>query len=119
MVQQGTQLHAVAESVPLVVCKLHCCCTAGSCCCCEVGKPAATGQRAATESTCHAITQQEAKTPVAASYAEAVRQVVSDLGPLWVKLGQTMSVRPDVFGHDLAAALSGLQVGRTVQHVVA
>lgn len=43
-------------------------------------------------------------------YAAAVRQLVSDLGPLWVKLGQTLSVRPDVIGSDLATALSGLQV---------
>jgi hypothetical protein len=39
----------------------------------------------------------------------AIRTTVSDLGPLWVKLGQTLAVRPDVVGTQLAAALSGLQ----------
>lgn len=38
-----------------------------------------------------------------------IQQTVSDLGPLWVKLGQTLAVRPDVVGPRLAAALSGLQ----------
>jgi predicted unusual protein kinase regulating ubiquinone biosynthesis (AarF/ABC1/UbiB family) len=43
------------------------------------------------------------------SYAAQVQQIVSDLGPLWVKLGQTLAVRPDVVGSRLSAALSGLQ----------
>lgn len=43
------------------------------------------------------------------SYTAAVQQLVSDLGPLWVKLGQTLAVRPDVVGPQLASALSTLQ----------
>jgi predicted unusual protein kinase regulating ubiquinone biosynthesis (AarF/ABC1/UbiB family) len=43
------------------------------------------------------------------TYAAQVQQIVSDLGPLWVKLGQTLAVRPDVVGSRLSAALSGLQ----------
>jgi hypothetical protein len=46
-----------------------------------------------------------------AAYAASVRQLVSELGVLWVKLGQTLSVRPDLVGKRLAAALAGLQVG--------
>jgi predicted unusual protein kinase regulating ubiquinone biosynthesis (AarF/ABC1/UbiB family) len=45
------------------------------------------------------------------SYAASVRQLVSELGVPWVKLGQTLSVRPDLIGTQLAAALEGLQVG--------
>lgn len=45
-----------------------------------------------------------------ATYAASVRQLVSELGVLWVKLGQTLSVRPDLIGTKLAAALAGLQV---------
>lgn len=43
------------------------------------------------------------------SYSATVQQLISNLGPLWVKLGQTLAVRPDVVGDQLAGALSGLQ----------
>lgn len=43
------------------------------------------------------------------AFSAEVQLLLSDLGPLWVKLGQTLAVRPDVVGPDLAAALSGLQ----------
>jgi predicted unusual protein kinase regulating ubiquinone biosynthesis (AarF/ABC1/UbiB family) len=54
--------------------------------------------------------QHSSKPPAGTSYAGSVRQLVSELGVLWVKLGQTLSVRPDLVGKRLAAALAGLQV---------
>lgn len=47
-----------------------------------------------------------------AGYATDVCKLLSELGVLWVKLGQTLSVRPDLVGPRLAAALAGLQVRR-------
>jgi predicted unusual protein kinase regulating ubiquinone biosynthesis (AarF/ABC1/UbiB family) len=55
--------------------------------------------------------QNSTAAPPGASYAASVRQLVSQLGVLWVKLGQTLSVRPDLVGKRFAAALAGLQVG--------
>jgi predicted unusual protein kinase regulating ubiquinone biosynthesis (AarF/ABC1/UbiB family) len=43
------------------------------------------------------------------AFSSQVQHLLSDLGPLWVKLGQTLAVRPDVVGPALATALSGLQ----------
>lgn len=60
-----------------------------------------------------AVTSQHGDHPSPAatsSYSASVQQLVSELGPLWVKLGQTLSVRPDILGDELANALAGLQV---------
>ncbi|KAF8067342.1 aarF domain-containing protein kinase [Scenedesmus sp. PABB004] len=46
-----------------------------------------------------------------AAYAAAARGTVAALGPTWVKVAQTLSMRPDVIGEPLAAALAGLQEG--------
>jgi predicted unusual protein kinase regulating ubiquinone biosynthesis (AarF/ABC1/UbiB family) len=56
------------------------------------------------------LQSQHSSTAGSALYATDVRQLVSELGVLWVKLGQTLSVRPDLVGAPLAAALAGLQV---------
>lgn len=42
---------------------------------------------------------------------ERICAALSDLGTTWVKLGQMLSVRPDVVGPTIAAALSTLQSG--------
>ncbi|KAF6260685.1 ABC1 family-domain-containing protein [Scenedesmus sp. NREL 46B-D3] len=57
------------------------------------------------------LQQQHHPTATSRSYADSVRQLVAELGVLWVKLGQTLSVRPDLVGTRLAAALAGLQEG--------
>jgi predicted unusual protein kinase regulating ubiquinone biosynthesis (AarF/ABC1/UbiB family) len=41
-------------------------------------------------------------------------RLLTNLGPVYVKLGQTLSARPDVVGDNTAAALSKLQVREAV-----
>lgn len=40
--------------------------------------------------------------------AEAIRREMQSLGGLWVKLGQIISLRPDLFGEEIGRALSDL-----------
>lgn len=44
-----------------------------------------------------------------APYARRIRQVLVDLGPTFVKLGQVLSVRPDILPEDVLAELETLQ----------
>lgn len=41
---------------------------------------------------------------------ERLRGALTELGTAWIKLGQMLSVRPDIVGNDVANELSGLQV---------
>ncbi|WP_279073270.1 AarF/UbiB family protein [Microbacterium lacticum] len=45
----------------------------------------------------------------AMSPGERIRAALGELGTAWIKLGQTLSTRPDVVGPQIAAELSGLQ----------
>ena len=45
----------------------------------------------------------------AASLGKRLRLALQDLGPIFVKLGQTLSTRPDLLSPDLLAELSQLQ----------
>ena len=38
-----------------------------------------------------------------------IRQALEELGPVFVKLGQTLSTRPDLLPHDIAVELTKLQ----------
>src|SRR5215831_13615055 len=42
---------------------------------------------------------------------ERVRLALTELGTTFIKLGQLLSTRPDLVGHDLARELSRLQAG--------
>ena len=46
---------------------------------------------------------------VAMSDGERLRRAFTELGTTWVKLGQMLSLRPDVVGEDVAAELAALQ----------
>ena len=46
---------------------------------------------------------------VAMTTGERLRAALAELGTTWVKLGQMLSLRPDLVGADIAEALSGLQ----------
>ncbi|MGI3782155.1 MAG: ABC1 kinase family protein, partial [Janthinobacterium lividum] len=46
---------------------------------------------------------------VALTTGERLRAALAELGTTWVKLGQMLSLRPDIVGADVAEALSGLQ----------
>ena len=46
---------------------------------------------------------------VAMSEGERLRRALSELGTTWIKLGQMLSLRPDVVGDDVAAELTRLQ----------
>ena len=41
---------------------------------------------------------------------ERLRAALTELGTTWIKLGQMLSVRPDIVGDDIARELTGLQV---------
>src|SRR5438067_1431855 len=43
------------------------------------------------------------------TYAHNLRLVLEQLGGLWIKLGQLLSLRTDVFSHDFCQELSRLQ----------
>lgn len=49
------------------------------------------------------------ETPPSAPFARRLRQVLVELGPTFVKLGQVLSVRPDIVPPDLQAELETLQ----------
>lgn len=44
-----------------------------------------------------------------ASFGEALCNALKDLGPLYIKLGQTLSTRPDIVGYKIANQLQDLQ----------
>ena len=46
---------------------------------------------------------------VALTTGERLRAALAELGTTWVKLGQMLSLRADIVGADIAAALRGLQ----------
>lgn len=43
------------------------------------------------------------------SYAQCLRLALTELGPIFIKLGQTLSIRPDLVGIEIAAELRNLQ----------
>jgi ubiquinone biosynthesis protein len=52
---------------------------------------------------------EEAHDPMGASPGERLAAALDELGPTYVKLGQSLAARPDVVGAEVANALSGLQ----------
>ncbi|MES2215441.1 MAG: AarF/UbiB family protein, partial [Pseudomonadota bacterium] len=44
-----------------------------------------------------------------AAFGEALSLALQKLGPVYIKLGQTLSTRADIIGPDLASSLAGLQ----------
>lgn len=44
-----------------------------------------------------------------ATFGERLRAALTELGPSFIKLGQVMSTRPDLFGYDISVELSRLQ----------